>query len=201
MYLILLQTSVGGAHVTFIGYSIADGLDGEKLYHVMHPHGGSVTVIGPEEDRAEFRETFLSRVEDVDILWADLAPMTAGEPEREAALAELKRQVDECTAEKRPTLLVIDRPTTDLAAMSYIVQLIEQMRWHNLSLYIEFDRIAASFATRCMVNSWTVVCVGPDAAQDARALKPSQSQYYPLGPGGGYISQEYGLPFVPVVFP
>lgn len=187
--------------MTLLGYNIADGLDGEKLYHVMHPHGGSVTVIGPEEDRAQFRDSFLARVEGVDIIWADLAPMAAGEPERKAALSELKRQVGERTDEKLPTLLVIDQPTTDLAAMSYIVQLIEQMRWHNLSIYIEFESISTAMATRCMVNSWTVMCVGPDAAQNARALKPTQTQAYALGPEDGYVSQEYGLPFVPVVFP
>lgn len=185
-------------HGTPLGYDITDGLDGEKLYHVMHPYGGSISVIGPEEERARFRDSFLSRVQDVDILWAETPTMSGGEAERQEAFAELKRQVGERTDEKRPTLLVIDRPGVDPASMSYIVQLIEQMRWHNLSIYIEFDDTHAPFATRCIVNSWTVALVGPDAAQNIHALNPAQ--HYPSNTGEGYISQVYGRPFVPVVF-
>lgn len=200
MYLNFLQTGIGSAHVTLLGYDITDGLDGEKLYHAMHPHGGSITVIGPKEERAQFRDSFLARVRDVDILWFDFSPMSVGETERQAALADLKRQVDERSAEKRPTLVVVDCVLNDPALMSYVVQLIEQMRSHNLSVYIEFNRVDDAMAVRCYVNSWTVVLVGPNAVQNAYTV--SQGAFH-TNPGDGYVVMEntHAPRAVPVVFP
>lgn len=163
-----------------IGYTTADGLDGEDIVHRMAPAGGNLVVLGPKNEVHPFRERFFGLLEEealIDILDADFS---------EWSLNTIRDEVQMQMDERIPTVVHVrnvDKAYTE--QWDFVYRLMTQGYASNLSVYVEFDTFHDDRARMSVQEAWSVVILGPESDTDAFVI--SRDAGLPVSVFGPYI--------------
>lgn len=155
--------------MTVIGYDITDGLDGKPIEHDT----GSITVIGPEAERAAFRERFLARIEGVEVIHLDFD---------EVSNAQLEQFSRDQTYSKEPRLIVVSNPPQMRETSSYEptskwrrLTSLAHMENLGLAVFFEFDSFQDDRPRNTVHWSRTIILIGPTAHTDAYVITSNSS--------------------------